>query len=128
MPLARLFNPRGVAFVGAVPDRERYAGRTVEYCLGGGFRGAIYPVNPKFRTVFGHPCYPSLDDVPGPVDVVVVLVGPSRIPDLLDQCRRLGIGFAIAFGDLVEPGAGREDRQGIRIWRFSATLGLRRGV
>jgi acyl-CoA synthetase (NDP forming) len=110
MPLTRLFNPRGVAFVGAVPDRERYAGRTVEYCVGSGFAGAVYPVNPKYDSVFGLPCYKSLEDIPGPIDVVVILVGPSRIPDLLDQCRRLGVGYAIAYGDLVDPGPEREAR------------------
>jgi len=110
MPLTRLFNPRGVAFVGAVPDRDRYAGRTVEYCLGSGFAGAIYPVNPKYDSVFGLPCYKRLDDIPGLIDVVIILVGPSRIPDLLDQCRRRGVGYAIAYGDLVDPGPDREVR------------------
>jgi acyl-CoA synthetase (NDP forming) len=103
MSLERLFRPRGVAFVGATPEEQRYNGRILKYCAAGGYAGGVYPVNPKYREIFDLPCYASLDDVPGPVDVVVILVGPARVPDLLEQCRRLKIPFAIALGDLVAP-------------------------
>src|SRR5262249_21126152 len=39
--------------------------------------------------------------IPGPVDVVVILVGPTQIPRLLDDCRSKGVRFAIALGDIV---------------------------
>jgi acyl-CoA synthetase (NDP forming) len=105
MSLAPLFHPRGVAFVGATPDLQKYNGRVLQYCLQEGFKGGIYAVNPKYQTIFDVPCYPDLAAIPGPVDVVVVLVGPSRVPDLLDQCRAKGVKFAIALGDLVAPDA-----------------------
>jgi acyl-CoA synthetase (NDP forming) len=104
-PLRRLLYPRGVALVGASPDPERYNGRVVQYCLRDGFEGGIYPVNPKYRRVFDVDCYPDLASVPGPVDVVVVLVGAAQVPSLLEQCKTSGVGYAIALGDLVAPDA-----------------------
>ena len=47
MSLHALFHPRGVAFVGATPDPERYGGRVVQDCVREGFGGGIYAVNPK---------------------------------------------------------------------------------
>src|SRR3954454_20297319 len=93
--LTLLFNPRGVAFVGATPDPQRYGGRVVQYCLREGFEGGVYAVNPKYSDIFGVPCYPDLASIPGPVDAVVVLVGPKQVPALLEQCRVKGVRFAI---------------------------------
>lgn len=101
--LHRLFEPRGVAFVGATPETQRYNGRAMQYVAASGYAGGVYPVNPKHREIFGRRCYPTIADVPGPVDVVVILVGPARAPDLLDQCRKAGVPFAIALGDLIAP-------------------------
>lgn len=105
MALNRLFASRGVAFVGATPDPQRYNGRVLQYALSSGFAGGIYPVNPKYDELFGVPCYPDLAAIPGEVDVVVVLVGPARLPDLLRQCREKNVGIAVALGDIVPPGA-----------------------
>lgn len=99
--LRRLFAPRGVAFVGASEDTARYGGRALRYALDGAFAGTVAPVNPKYRTLMERPCYPSIADVPGPIDVAVALVGPARIPDLMAACRDCGVGFLIAVGDVA---------------------------
>lgn len=110
MALARLFAPRGVAFVGATPDPERYNGRVLQYGLREGFAGQVYAVNPKYGECFGLPCYRQLTDIPGPVDVVVILVGPARVPELIEQCQAKGVAYAVALGELAEPGAGQAVR------------------
>ena len=99
--LGTLFAPRGVAFVGVSEDRTKYNGRIIRYCIDAGFDGAIHPVNPRYRTVFDLPCFPDVTAIPGPVDVVVAMVGPERIPDLYAQCRRRGVAHLIAIGDLA---------------------------
>lgn len=104
-----LFEPRGVAFVGATPDTEKYNGRVLKYAIDSGFAGHIWPVNPKYDTIFGLPCHSDLSSVPGPVDVVVILVGPARIPELMRQCADKGVDYAIALGDLIAPDSA--DRQ-----------------
>lgn len=104
-PLERLLRPRGVAFVGASPDVERYNGRTLQYCVREGFAGGVYPVNPKHARVFDLECFPDLASIPGPVDVVVVLVGSAQIPALFEQCRAKQVAFAVVVGDLATKGA-----------------------
>jgi len=98
-----LFEPRGVAFVGASPDTEKYNGRVLKYVIDSGYTGGIWPVNPRYNNIFGLPCYSDLSSIPGPVDVVVILVRPARIPDLLQECVVNGVSYAIALGDLVAP-------------------------
>ncbi|MGH6953928.1 MAG: CoA-binding protein, partial [Alphaproteobacteria bacterium] len=98
--LAPLFDPRGVAFVGASDDQSRYGGRVLRYCLDGGYRGQIHVVNPKRRTVQGLPSHPHLSAVEGPVDVVVALVGPERIPELHAAAKGRA-RFLIALGDVA---------------------------
>ncbi|MEO8145508.1 MAG: CoA-binding protein, partial [Betaproteobacteria bacterium] len=62
--LRRFLAPRRVAFIGATEDLGKFGGRCVRLLIDFGFQGAIYPVNPKRREIFGLKCYPSLADVP----------------------------------------------------------------
>lgn len=106
--LAALFAPKGVAFVGVSEDQSRYGGRMLRYCLDGGYAGGIYPVNPKYETVMGLRCYPEAAAIDKPVDVVVALVGPERLPALYDAMTGRA-QFIIVVGDLVPGGAPDRD-------------------
>src|SRR5258706_12398121 len=109
--LDRLFNPRGVAFVGASEKAEGYSAAIVRYCLDGGFEGDIGLVNPRYENVFGRPCYPSLSDVPGEVDVVVAMVGPARMAELYAEAAKRRAGYIIAIGELFEADDSDRERQ-----------------
>jgi len=102
MDLSRLFAPRGVAFVGASDDTARYGGRALRYAREAGYAGGLYPVHPRHDRVQGLACYPDVTAIPGPVDVAVALVGPARIPALMEGCRAKGIGFLVAVGEIAE--------------------------
>jgi CoA binding domain len=67
-PLAALLEPRSVAVVGASARPGSFGDTLVAQLLGGGFRGPVHLVNPRYREVAGLPCLPSLADLPGPVD------------------------------------------------------------
>ncbi|MEK7297821.1 MAG: CoA-binding protein, partial [Planctomycetota bacterium] len=54
------FNPSSVAIVGATEKSGSLPGIILKNILDIGYRGRIYPVNPKYKTVFGLPCFPSL--------------------------------------------------------------------
>ncbi len=105
--LGRLLRPRGIAFVGASEDTARYGGRALRYALDAGFAGAIAAVNPKYPSLFGRPCHPTLDAVPEAIDVAVALVGPQRIPALMAECRVKGVGFLVVVGAVAEADAAR---------------------
>ena len=99
--LHQLYTPRGIAMVGASNDLEKYNGRTLQYAIDSGYAGGLYPVNPKYQTVLGLPCYASVADIEAPVDVVVALIAAHRLPKLYDDIQQIGASFLVVIGDLV---------------------------
>lgn len=71
-------DPRSVTVIGAEADKSKVSGRIAEHLLGGKFGGEFYLVNAKFNEIDGRRCYPSVTDVPEPVDVAVVMIPPAR--------------------------------------------------
>src|SRR5262249_59440367 len=73
-----LLHPRSVAVRGA-SDRPSPGRMIIESLDRIGFRGPLYPINPKHQTLFGRPCYPSIDDLPEAVDILAVCVNHTRV-------------------------------------------------
>ena len=68
-----LFTPRSIAVIGASPNGG--AGSIVLRNMQRlGYTGTVYPINPKYKEIFGYPCYASLRDLPAPADCAAVLV------------------------------------------------------
>ena len=84
------FRPRGVAVVGAsrVPGKVGY---TVLQNLKSMYRGPLYPVNPRAREILGLPAYPSLLEVPDPVELAVVAVPARAVPRVVEDAGRRGL-------------------------------------
>lgn len=92
--IKRLLNPQTIAVVGASQATHKLAGQLIPALQNGGYRGRIYPVNPRYPEVAGLPCFPSVQSIPGPVDHCVIVVGKERVPQVLDECRAKGVGGA----------------------------------
>jgi acyl-CoA synthetase (NDP forming) len=88
--LNEVFSPRGVAVVGASSTGAGFATGVMVALKEAGFP-AIYPVNPKYSEVMGLPCYPSVRDIPGVVDHVVVSIPAESALALLDDCAAKGV-------------------------------------
>jgi succinyl-CoA synthetase alpha subunit/GNAT superfamily N-acetyltransferase len=89
--LRPLLRPRSVAVVG--PSRRRgTVGRAIlRNIVTGGFTGPVYAVSPHVQAIEGVPCVASVDDLPGPVDLAVIAVPPSAVPEVAAQCGRHGV-------------------------------------
>ncbi len=85
--LTPLIAPRSVAIIGASDDPTRIGGRPLAYMKARGFRGPIYPVNPKRRTVQELAAFPSIDALPEVPDVAIIAV-PA--PHVLENVEALG--------------------------------------
>ena len=94
---ARLFSPRAIAVVGASGDPQRIGGHPVRILQDTGFRGAVYPVNPKYGEIRGLRCYPDLAAVPQPCDLALIVVNAQLVPQMIRSCGRAGIPYAIVF-------------------------------
>src|SRR6187551_905625 len=93
----RLFNPRAIAVVGASSDPQRIGGQPVKILQDTGYRGAIYPVNPKYSEANGLRCYPDLAALPRPCDLALVAVNAAAVPAVIRECGAAGIPFAVVF-------------------------------
>jgi acetyltransferase len=93
--LDKLFAPRSVAVIGA-SDRPAKVGTVVlDNLVKGGFAGAIWPVNPKYRNLHGLRCYASVASLPGAPDLAVIAVPPAAVPDQIRALGELGCRAAV---------------------------------
>jgi acetate---CoA ligase (ADP-forming) len=99
-----MLDARSVAVVGA-SVKEGSLGHQMMVELGrGGYAGAVHPVNPGYDEVLGHRCFPSLADVPGPVDLAILGVANRRIEQTVEEAARVGVGSIVTFSSLHEEG------------------------
>ena len=67
-----LLDPRSIALIGASANAGRIGGLPLELLTRFGYRGDIYPVNPKYEEVLGLRCWPEIEAVPAGVDLAVL--------------------------------------------------------
>jgi acetyltransferase len=89
--LQKFFQPKAVAVVGASP-REGTIGFTLVNNLNqGGFKGHIYPINPKHEEILGLKAYSSVTAVGGPIDLAVIAVPILGVPAIIQECGQARI-------------------------------------
>jgi acetyltransferase len=93
--LSKIFRPKHVAVVGASDVPGKVGHILLRNLVGHGFGGVIYPVNAKREAVQGIAAYPSLNALPHVPDLAVICTPAATIPEMIDECGRLGIGGAI---------------------------------
>ena len=107
--LAALFEPESIAVVGASEDATRMGGGLILRFLDlHGYGGTIYPVNPKYEAVNGLKCFPSLADIPDPIDLAVLSV-PATVVRRTVEALEAGhvkcfLIITSGFGELGEEG------------------------
>lgn len=101
----RLLDPRSIAVVGASGDPEKLTGRPIFYLQKHGFRGAIFPVNPRMPPIAGLTCYPDIRSLPVAPDVGLVLLGADRAEEAVRALAERGTAAAIVLaGGYAETG------------------------
>jgi len=101
--LEYLFNPKSVALVGASKTPGKWGYFILMNIILGGFKGEIYPINPKEKEILGHTAYPSIQDVPESVDLAVVVVPPPKVPQIIRECggkAKVALVITAGFGEL----------------------------
>lgn len=82
------FRPKSVAVIGASRNPKKVGHVILRNFMEGGFRGKIYPINPKTASMFDLPCYSSVLKIPGHLDLAIVSVPAPLVPRVLDECGR----------------------------------------
>jgi acyl-CoA synthetase (NDP forming) len=93
--LDRLFNPKAVAVIGASEKPEKLGALSLLALRN--FQGPVVPVNPAYNTINKRVCYPSVDKAPHSIDLALVAVGPSQVPEAIRECAEAQVGGAVVF-------------------------------
>ncbi len=108
MTLERVLDAESVAVIGASKTVTKRGYQAIRTLVDENYEGRIYPVNPKEKIILGFRCYPSINDIEGPVDVALVATPARTVPAVLEQCGQKGVAGAVilagGFGELGEEG------------------------
>jgi len=111
--LEALLHPKTVAVLGASQDKTKLVGKPVFFLQQHGFGGKIYPINPKYKEISGLPCYPSLAQVPGEIDAVIIGLPAESVLDAVRECAQRQVKsvivFASGFAEIGEKGLRMEE-------------------
>jgi len=106
-------SPKSIAIIGA-SDKEGSVGRAITSNIMKGYKGTIYPISPTRETVFDKKAYKSVLDVPGKVDLAVVVTKNTIVPAVLEECGKKKLRGAIVitagFKEVDEEGAKLEQK------------------
>ena len=103
-----LKSAKTIAVVGLSGNPFRPSYGVSEYMQAMGYR--IIPVNPKESEVLGEKCYPTLDDIPVPVDIVNVFRQSHFVPEIVDAAIRIGAKAVWMQEDIIHEEAAQKAR------------------
>lgn len=139
--VAPFFNPSSMAVIGASRSPGKGGNIILRNMQRAGFKGALYPINPTGREILGLPVYAGIRDVPGPVDLAMMVIPKTAVAEAVADCAAKGVGNIIlstgGYSDAGEEGARQQReivaqarRAGIRLMGPNSigTLNPRAGV
>ena len=93
--LKPFLEPESVAIIGAHPSSGEWSFNIAENLAHYGYRGRVYPVNSNCTEILGRKCYSTIAEVPTPVDLAIIVVSRTKVPEIIKQCAAKGIRAAI---------------------------------
>ena len=110
--LKYLLYPRSVAVAGASTSPDKFGHRVLFNIINKGFKGSVYPVNPREKEVLGLESFPNVSDIPGEVDLCVITVPTAGVKAVIEDCINKGVKAAIVitsgFSEVGKEGAAME--------------------
>ena len=79
------FNPDGIAIIGAT-DNPFKGGYHILKNILGGYKGRVYPVNPKYDSILGLTCYPDIKSIPDDFDLAIYFIPAASLPAAIEEC------------------------------------------
>lgn len=105
--LPQLFCPSSVAVIGASDNFDKLGYHVMKSLVEGKYPGEIYPINPRGQEIWGVKAHASIEDVPGEVELAVIVVPAQLVPRMLEECGRKGVKGVVlitaGFRELEDP-------------------------
>lgn len=121
--LNSIFRPKRIALIGVPANPDTVGGMTLRNLVSGGFRGVVYPVNPKYEAVLGIPCFPNVKSLPKVPDLAVITTNAQAVPQIVEECGEAGIkGIIImsaGFKETGDEGKELEDRVKLIVKKYN---------
>ncbi|WXG45948.1 MAG: CoA-binding protein [Candidatus Atabeyarchaeum deiterrae] len=103
--IEKFFSPRSIAVVGASNNPNRFGYNVMTNLIEAGFDGDVFPVSLKESIVFDRVAYKSILDVPGAVDLAIMIIPATTVPSAVEECGKKGIkAISILSGGFSEVG------------------------
>ncbi|MES0446396.1 MAG: acetate--CoA ligase family protein, partial [Desulfobacterales bacterium] len=110
--LDAILKPKSVAIIGASASPEKMGHEILKNVIDSGFKGAVYPINPKADTILDLPCHKSVKDVAEAPDLAVIIIPARFVPQAVQECGEAGVkGAVIITGGFSEAGDEGEELQ-----------------
>jgi acyl-CoA synthetase (NDP forming) len=110
--LDAILRPKSVAVIGASTSPEKLGYEILKNILDGGFRGGVYPINPKAEAILNLPCHGNVKDLQEPPDLAVLIIPARFVPQAVQDCGEIGVkGVVIITGGFSEAGPEGEELQ-----------------
>ena len=122
--LDSFFEPRAVAVIGASREAGKVGHDVLRNLIQYGYEGKIYPINPKATEILGLPCYPTIRDVPGPVDLAVLVIPAKFTLDVVKDCAEKKVPALI----IITAGFKETGREGAELERRIVALARENGM
>jgi acetyl coenzyme A synthetase (ADP forming)-like protein len=106
----RIMRPTSIAVIGASAEDGKIGNSVMKNLINGGYKGAIYPINPKAVEILGVKSYSSITEVPGDVDVAVFAIPAKFVAQALEEVGQQGAAGAI----LIPSGFAETGEQGLQ--------------
>lgn len=109
--LNSFYHPRSIAIVGASKESASIGGRLMQNLLHHGYKGDIYPINPKYEEIAGLSCAHSVLDVEREIDLVMIAVSKEKTMQVLKDCSVKKVKFVV----LLNAGFAETGKEGQKI-------------
>ncbi len=110
--LEAIFAPQSVALLGASPNPNRLGHQVFKNIVEHGYQGRIYPIHPTASSVLGLTAYPSVLDVPDPIDLAIIVIATDHVLAAVEQCGQKGVkGLIVITAGFKEVGGEGKERE-----------------
>ncbi len=106
--LSIIFNAKSIAVIGASPNTRKVGGMVLDRLIRAGFKGKIYPVNPKYDEIRGLKTYPSVKEIKDKIDLAVIAVPAKVVIGVVDELGEKNVKVAVVLSAGFSESGNRE--------------------
>lgn len=118
-----LFEPRSVAIIGASSSPDKIGYKIVENIKASGYKGKVFPINPKGGEILGYEVFPNIEDVKDDIDIAVISIPAKFVFDSLSGCAKKRVKFLLIIASGFSEIGNLEEEQ--KIVQYARQNGMR---